>query len=82
MLDKYFKYNLAWILIMLLKLSHLKPIFRCSDRNTDATTPNLIFVLQKDISIIHEQQSAIKFIGWSCRCEYVVGAFVWGMTLS
>jgi hypothetical protein len=56
--------------------------FRCSDRNTDGTTPNLISVLQKDISIIHEQQSVIKFIGWSCRCEYVVGAFVYGMTLS
>jgi hypothetical protein len=69
-------------MIVLLKLSHLETINRCSDRNTDGTTPNLISVLQKGITIIHEQQSVIKVIGWSYRCEYVVGAFAWGTTLS
>jgi hypothetical protein len=67
---------------VLLKLSHQKTIFRCSDRNTDGTTPISISVLQKGISIIHEQQSVINVIGWSYMCEYVVGAFASGMTLS
>jgi hypothetical protein len=66
---------------VLLKLSHLKTISPCSDRNTDGKTLKLISVLQKGITVIHEQQSVIKVIGWSYRCGYVVGAFAWGMTL-